>query len=222
MAAGHVFLWVVFLCLYVGNYQCSSSDNRYQLSVNYPSISVGEIDGWFQLFWCCTTDKVGIGSYVRHRKRRGNCYLCVRILYSVNGSSSYQVTRLALCGDIHSNPGPARKTTVPKFPCKECGKAVCSNQDAILCSQCKCWCYAKCLQLSRAGFQYYLDHPDLDWVCAPCSLPKLAPEDFMDSSLEFASSLLECPAIVEQGEHGSLTVGKETGENCLLLFFVFY
>ena len=124
----------------------------------------------------------------RHRKRRGNFYLHARILYSVNGSSSYQVTRLALSGDIHSNPGPARKSTVPRFPCKECGKAVRSNQDAILCSQCMCWCHAKCLQLSRAGFQYYFDQPDLNWVCALCSLPKLAPEDFTDFSSEFVSS----------------------------------
>ena len=203
MAARHVFPWLVLLCLYFGKYQCSSSDTRYQLPVNYPSTSVGEIDGWFQQFRCSTADNVGIGSYARHRKRRGNFYLHVRKLYSVNGSSSYQVTRLALCGDIHINPGPARKSTVPKFPCKECGKAVRSNQGAILCSQCKCCCHAKCLQLSRAGFQYYLDHSDLDWVCALCSLPKLAPEDFTDSSLELVSSLLECPATVEQGEYAN-------------------
>ena len=192
-AARHAFLWLVLLCLSAWTCQWSSSDIHHQLSVNHQSTSGGKIYGWPQLFRCCTAANFGIDSHARHRKHRGNFFLHARLLYSVNGSSSYQISRLALCGDIQSNPGPARKSTVPKFPCKECGKAVRSNHDAILCSQCLCWSHAKCLQLSRTGFQYYLDHPDLNWVCSLYSLPQLAPEDFMDTSELSASSILLDP-----------------------------
>ncbi|PFX31704.1 Retrovirus-related Pol polyprotein [Stylophora pistillata] len=57
----------------------------------------------------------GIGSYARHRKHRGNSYLPARSPYSVNGSSSYQISRLTLCRDIHSNPGPVLDEVLPKL-----------------------------------------------------------------------------------------------------------
>ena len=46
------------------------------------------------------------------------------------------------CGDIHLNPGPI------KFPCKECGKSVRNNQNAMLCSECGLCIHAKCLNIS--------------------------------------------------------------------------
>lgn len=66
--------------------------------------------------------------FSRHRK---NHFLHARVYDTVNGSSSFQVSRLPLCGDVASNPGPWKQAT-PKFPCKECGKGVRSNQDASL------------------------------------------------------------------------------------------
>ena len=55
---------------------------------------------------------------------QGNRYLNVRIPYSAWSPSSFQVSRLALCGDVHNNPGPDHKNMPSKFPCKEFGKAV--------------------------------------------------------------------------------------------------
>ena len=52
------------------------------------------------------------------------------------------------------------------------------NQDAILCSSCDTWSQAKCLKLTVTGFKYYLQHPDLEWTCAFCSLPKLSDSVF--------------------------------------------
>ena len=31
--------------------------------------------------------------------------------------------------------------------------------------------HAKCITLSKAGFKYYLDYPDIEWTCSLCSLP---------------------------------------------------
>ena len=110
-----------------------------------------------------------------------NRYLNARIPHSAKSPSSFQVSRLALRGDVHSNPGPARKTMPSKFPRKECGKAVRKNQDAILCRECSCWSHAKCLQMSRGIFHYYLSNPEIDWICSLFSLPQLGAEDFMDA-----------------------------------------
>ena len=55
-----------------------------------------------------------------------------------------------LSGDISPNPGPGKKSCKPKYPCKECGKQVKSNQDAILCSSCGMWSHAKCLHMTKA------------------------------------------------------------------------
>ena len=46
-----------------------------------------------------------------------------------------------------------------------------SNQDALLCTECNVCSHAKCINLSKAGFKYYLDYPDIERTCSLCSLP---------------------------------------------------
>ena len=41
----------------------------------------------------------------------------------------------------------------------------------MLCTECNVWSHAKCINLSKAGFKYYLDYPDIEWTCSLCSLP---------------------------------------------------
>ncbi|CAH3036625.1 unnamed protein product, partial [Pocillopora meandrina] len=96
-----------------------------------------------------------------------------------------------VCGDISSNPGPAKGKDKPKFPCGECSKPVRKNQDAILCSSCDTWSHAKCLKLTVTGFKYYLQHPDLEWTCAFCSLPKLS-DSFFDETGSFTLNESNC------------------------------
>lgn len=97
------------------------------------------------------------------RRSRASRYLAGRVQYSTNGASTFQIQRdLLVCGDISSNPGPAKGKGKPKFPCGECSKPVRKNQDAILCSSCDTWSHAKCLKLTVTGFKYYLQHPDLE------------------------------------------------------------
>ena len=54
---------------------------------------------------------------------------------------------------------------------------LCSNQDAILCSECNCWSHARCLHMSKAGFLYYLENPSIEWACSLCSLTQLTVSD---------------------------------------------
>lgn len=105
----------------------------------------------------------------------------------MKGTSSFQLSRLALCGDIQTNPGP-RQQSAPKYPCKECGKNVRNNQDAILCSECSIWSHAKCLKISNATFQYYFNNPTIDWICSLCSLP-CPGKSFFEDEVENIESL---------------------------------
>lgn len=60
-----------------------------------------------------------------------------------NDTRTQQLSRIILRGDIDKNPGPMEKKRTTKYPCKECGKGVCSNQDALLCVECNVWPHAK-------------------------------------------------------------------------------
>ena len=74
---------------------------------------------------------------IRQRGRgRGNAFLNSRVHYTANGNSTFQLHRIINAGDVQTNPGPSNRTKQPKYPCKECGKNVRSNQDALLCADC--------------------------------------------------------------------------------------
>jgi len=103
-------------------------------------------------------------------KDRGKKYFTARILHTVKGTSTFQLNRILLCGDIHQHPGPVAKRNI-KYPCKDCGKSVRSNQDAILCSVCKIWLHAKCIGFTNVQFKYYLENPTVDWICEWCDFP---------------------------------------------------
>ena len=90
---------------------------------------------------------------------RRESFLSCRALHSTDGRSWFNIQRLVLSGDIHLNPGPT------KFPCKECGKSVRKNQNAVLCSECGFWIHATCLNMSSSAFKYLLDRPTIDWIC---------------------------------------------------------
>ena len=38
-------------------------------------------------------------------------------------------------------------------------------QYAILCARYTGWSHAKCLQLSKSTFKYYLQHQEIEWTC---------------------------------------------------------
>ena len=179
MAGGHVFgSWLSFLLFYGLFHSLMVND----LLNHTLDTQVSEWDkSWTSII--SSRPDLSVCDFgltrARYTRHRGNRYLNSRVCYAVNGSSSFQVSRpttLPLCGDVASNPGP-RKPATPKFPCKECGKEVRSDQDAILCSKCNCWSRARCLHMSKAGFLYYLENPSIEWACSLCSLTQLTVSD---------------------------------------------
>ena len=99
---------------------------------------------------------------------RRNSYLPSRFLYTANDTRTQQLSRIILGGDIYKNPGPREKRT-PTTLARSMGKEF--AQDALLCTECNVWSHAKCINLNKAGFKYYLDYPDIEWTCSLCSLP---------------------------------------------------
>ena len=87
---------------------------------------------------------------------RAKRFLFTRILYSSNGTSTFQLERkLLVCGDIEPNPGPEKTKCKPKYPYGECDKAVKRNQDAILFARCSIWSHPICLKLPKQSLNYY-------------------------------------------------------------------
>ena len=64
---------------------------------------------------------------------------------------------------------------------------------------CNCWTHAKCLNLSRVAFQYFLDNPQVNWTCSWCSLPKLNLLDGREDDSCFASEAVEEEILLEAG-----------------------
>ena len=128
---------------------------------------------------------------------RSKSYLASRFPYTANDTSNQQLSRIVLGGNIHKNPGPTEKRT-PKYPSKESGKGVRSNQDALLCTECNVWSHAKCINLSKAGFKYYLDYPDIEWTCSLCSLP-----------FRFEQSLVGVENLTQHGGEGEYANANE-------------
>ena len=190
MAAGHVFhSWSVLLLwwgclaiLYSNNSKDKSWNDRaavvkdnYHLSVAGPGVVPSVIQ-------------------FRHHlpKQRGSFYFYTRASYDVEGTSTFHVSRLLLCGDVAINPGPP-KPKAPQFSCQEWSKTIRRNQDAILCAECSGWSHAKCLYMSKASFKHY--NQVSKWTCGLCSLPKLTAECYQQSfhaDSDSSDTYLEC------------------------------
>ena len=149
---------------------------------------------------CVNLPRFALTTKVRTRASR---FLPGRLQYTSKADSSFQIKRHMLSGDISPNPGPGKKSCKLKYPCKECGKQVKSNQDAILCSSCGMWSHAKCLHMTKAGFQYYLDQPHIEWNCVTCSLPA-----FSDSFFE----LFDTSGLYEDNNDNEYEISLN--ENC--------
>ena len=123
-----------------------------------------------------TDDALSFHVPSKHTRRR--TFTVLKVPHNTGAISSFQLRLKS--GDIHPNPGPAKRKTV-KHPCGECLCNVRNNQDAILCGECQRWFHAKCINMGKATFKYYLENYSLPWTCLFCSLPKLS-DSFFDQS----------------------------------------
>ena len=74
---------------------------------------------------------------------------------------------MILSGDIQTNPGPIN------FPCKECGKAVRSNQRAVQCDGCDEWIHTACTGISKQAYQN-MKGTSATWICCTCGMPNFS------------------------------------------------
>ena len=165
----------VFWCLFLN----TTSDNKLNNQVMNDETAPKDRILWQSISFSANVST--FGTY-RYRKQRGSVYLHSKVSYTVKGSSTFQVSRIPLCGDVATNPGPSENIAA-RFPCKDCGRTVRRNQGAILCAECKYWFHAKCLQLSKVYFRCY-GNSEQNWVCGLCSLPKITAECYQQNSYE--------------------------------------
>ena len=127
MAAGHVFRGWSILLFWWGCLAILYSNNSKSNSWNDLVAVVKD------KYWLSVTGPGVVPSIIqfRHqrRKQRGSLYLYTRVSYDVNGTSTFHVSRLPLCGDVAINLGPL-KPKAPKYSCKECSETIRRNQDA--------------------------------------------------------------------------------------------
>ena len=109
----------------------------------------------------------------------------------------FQFDRIALCGDVHPQPGPAAEV---KYPRKECQSNVRSNQNVILCANCETWSHAKCLGFTDTQFKRYFDNPHIDWICGWFCLPFNNPSDLAFGAELSVSNDFEISAIIQDRE----------------------
>ena len=72
----------------------------------------------------------------------GVSYLVGRIKQYPNSTSTFQLTCVAISGDVSLNPGPSVK---PK--CSVCSRTLARNHRAVLCDCCKGLSHIKCLKI---------------------------------------------------------------------------
>ena len=99
-----------------------------------------------------------------------------RINYHCNPTAFFQLDNLALCGDVHPNPGHGNTSdkagafagSIPRGNTHY--KPVRLNQKGILCDGCCNWHHAKCIGLDSREYMM-LSSSDDSWYCANSFFP---------------------------------------------------
>ena len=117
----------------------------------------------------------------KHHRQR---FLSGKILYTTNGTSTFNMERkLLICGDVSPNPGP--KGSNSKHYCIECRKKVRQIQDAIICTDCNARFHAECLKISSWINKNNTTQSNIDWVCTMYALPNFSDSLFEDNHCQF-------------------------------------
>ena len=93
----------------------------------------------------------------------GVTYLVRRIKRYPNSTSTFQITRVAISGDVSLNPGPSEKSK-----CSVCSRTLARNHRAVLCDCCKGLSHIKCAKVTPSEYKRIQDLPIKTWVCSAC------------------------------------------------------
>ena len=94
---------------------------------------------------------------------RGVRYLVGRIKRYPNSTSTFQITRVAISGDVSLNPWPSEKSK-----CSVCSRTLARNHRAVLCDCCKGLSHIKCAKVTPSEYKRIQDLPIKTWVCSAC------------------------------------------------------
>ena len=144
----------VFLCLYKVP------------STSYSQLSV-DLDCRISFHGYLQSPKRNIPFSTWSFQPRGRRYLSARISLHPNHEACFTLTRISICGDVESNPGPAFNSKIITL-CSVCQKNVRSNNRAIECNVCKHWCHIKCGGISLREYRRLQNTQNFDWTCSTC------------------------------------------------------
>ena len=184
--SGKLLFAVLALCLYAITYRKNEVRADFQV--------IGLFSTFYSKHFCSARPQL---------HGRDNSYLKSRVLHTANGTSSFQFDRIALCGDVPPQPGPAVKV---KYPSKECRRNVRSNRNAILYANCETWSHARCLGFTNTQFKHYLDNSHIDWICNWCCLPFCKHSDLGFNAESNISNDFEISVIIQdqEGEYANI------------------
>ena len=95
--------------------------------------------------------------------RRLRVYLGARIIINCypNSMSTFQISRLAVSGDISPNPGPDK--------CNTCFRKIARNHRALYCTSCNGKYHMKCGKVKPNEYKRLLQSVDAIWSCPLCT-----------------------------------------------------
>ncbi|XP_078361285.1 uncharacterized protein LOC144645583 [Oculina patagonica] len=95
-------------------------------------------------------------------------YFADKIRRYPNSTSTFQLARLKMSGDICPNPGPEK--------CKICSRTVARNHRAVRCDSCKGQAHVKCTNIKPSEYKRIQQSPNATWSCEECILTSLLTE----------------------------------------------
>ena len=91
-------------------------------------------------------------------------YLSSRVSRYPNSTSTFQISRLIISGDIAENPGPSTN----KLICPECSRSIAKNHRSLTCSVCDLTYNIKCGNATPKNFKLIQRIVPMTWKCPIC------------------------------------------------------
>ena len=129
---------------------------KMQVFSSETSLPYTEIDNHFEETHNFSVEVHEFSTRVRHLgfQARAKGYFATRRGRYPNSSSTFNISKLIICGDIELNPGPdTRPSSICKPACSVCNKVIARNHRALSCDQCTLWCHMKCGQVELREYK---------------------------------------------------------------------
>ena len=127
---------------------------------------------------------------VNYGQGRGKSYLGTRTSRHPNSTSTFQLARILISGDISTNPGPTLGTKPTTTKCKSCFKTLARNHRTATCEQCKFPYHIKCAGITPRNHCELLRKTTYQWMCSNCfasAFPFTACNDLSELSIDHES-----------------------------------